>query len=132
MKLFILLTLALLADSGKKKSQKDIRKQFHKCKQENCSDRCDGGNHQEGCYACIKSNCEIPKRIVRIHQCMIDSCDCVDVESENCQQCKKQNCLRQKQNTPKSKPLALLDKVWKITEFSSTLIHCLRETFSMN
>ena len=127
MKLFILLTLALVAEAGKQKNKarKDIRKQFRKCKKENCSDRCDSRNQQEGCFACIESQCEIPKRIARIHQCMIDSCtdNCVDVESEDCQQCKKQNCLRQKQNNrksnggaPKMRPLAVLDKVWPILE----------------
>ena len=127
MRTFILLaTLALVAESsGKNKNaQKNVRKQFRKCKKENCADSCDALNHVEECYTCLETQCQIPKRLARVHQCMADSCvdNCVEsADSDQCKQCRKDNCVKvARQRTserklaggaPKQRPLAVLDKV---------------------
>ena len=132
MRTFLLLTtLALVAESGgKNKNRKDARKQFRKCKKENCADTCDVQNHREECYTCLEAQCQVPKHVARIHECMADSCvdNCVNVESEQCKQCRKENCLRQGRQkaserklaggAPKQRPLAVLDKVTNLWERS--------------
>merc|ERR1711970_151197 len=122
MRTFLLITtLALVAEAGgKNKNRKDVRKQFRKCKRENCADKCEVRNQREECYTCLEAQCQIPKRVARIHQCVADSCvdNCVDAESEQCKQCRKDNCFRQNRasqrkfagGAPKQRPLAVLDK----------------------
>jgi len=64
MKLFALLALALVAEAGKNKGndkneRKGMRKDFRKCKRQNCSDRCDKGQQQQDCYDCLESQCQV-------------------------------------------------------------------------
>jgi len=136
MKLFALFLFFSLVTAGQKNGQKRqkrklSRKEFRKCKNENCSDSCQAGQLKTpSCISCIQSACDLPKGLALGIECMQMTCadNCTeDMYSESCTNCKKERCMKEGKpgkgkgaqkhaarktagGAPRQKPLAILDK----------------------
>ena len=80
MKLFALFLFFSLVTAGQKNNQKRqkrklSRKEFRKCKSENCSDSCQAGQLKTpACISCIQSACDLPKGLALSIECMQMTC----------------------------------------------------------
>merc|ERR1712130_52323 len=95
--LLLLVAIASAAKGGKQAARKQTRKEFRKCKNQNCKERCPCKAYlNSNCYSCLdEAQCPLPKRIKKAVKCAKNECDsnCTeDLFNNECMECRVTNC----------------------------------------